>query len=150
MKYAGILLLTLACASDSKPPEKPDPGMRGPVLTAAGPRQQVAVTPFAVAPTNLSLTIESIENPSTQPFSVRASLRWQGGQGPPVESEIATITPYPSDQAGTFSLVIPPAAGRSAILVGGRLTLILELLPIRSDQALVEPLQVTLGALTWR
>jgi hypothetical protein len=174
---AGLAILLMACAGDAKteprgPAEPADPGdLRAPspqpiVLTATTPRHDVALaaslapaTPAAppAAPTTLTITIAAIDNPSSQPFSLGASVlagtadpRAGAGDSRTAGAvEIGSITPYPADLPGQFVLALPEPT-RELVARDPRASLRLTLQPISADRPLAEPLRVTIGALTWR
>jgi hypothetical protein len=121
--------------------------MRGTTLTTAAPRQDVTVAPPSGS-TTLSLTMVTIDNPSSQAFSLAASLAFASA-GHAVEESIGTVSPYPATQPGSFVLTIPEAARKWLSRTDGQLSLRLSLQPIASDRPLPDPLRVTIGDPAW-
>jgi hypothetical protein len=121
------------------------------ILTAGAPRQDVALSPLPAGPATLTLTIAGISNPSSQAFSVRASVVWSGAGGTgAIEQTIGSVTPYPPTRPGSFALGVPEAARRTLARSDGQLSLRLALQPIAADRPLADPLRVTLGDPAWR
>ena len=144
-----------ACAGETRPTDPKDPGdppsqpnqMHGVTLTAAAPRQDVTIAPPAGA-TTLSLTMATIDNPSSQAFSLAATLVWTSA-GNAAEETIGTVSPYPATQPGSFVLTIPEAARKFLSRTDGQLSLRLTLQPIAADRPLADPLRVTIGDPAW-
>jgi len=149
----SLLASPLACAAEPGAADPKDPGdpsghanqMHGVTLTSAASRQDVPVSPPA-GTTTLVLTLATIHNPSSQAFSLAASLAITGGAS---EEAIGSITPFPATQPGSFVLTLPEPA-RKALARGGQLLLRLTLQPIAADRPLTEPLRVTVAAPAWR
>jgi len=158
MKLAGLLLALIACAADTRSPDPRDPGDPGHhpgptmhvTLTASAPRQDIALPAVAAAPATLTLAIAAIDNPSSQAFSLGASVVWSAAGAAAIEETIGSVTPYPATQPGSFALTVPEAARKSLARGDGQLALRVVLLPIAADRALPEPLRVTLGDPVWR
>lgn len=159
MKRAGLLILLTACATDVKAPDLRDPrGPRGAsdpkmhaiILTASAPRQEVAISPFAAAPTMLTIVIATIDNPSSQAFSVGAGVTWNTADAHSTDQDIGSITPFPASEPGSFLLSVPAATRELLSRNEGRSSLRLSLQPIAADRPLAEPLRVTIGDLVWR
>jgi len=154
---AGIAGIALgACAAEPRATSDPkDPGdppsqpnqMHGVTLTAAAPRQDVAIAPPAGA-TSLSLTMVTIDNPSSQAFSLVATLVFTAS-GSAVEETIGTVSPYPATQPGSFLIPVPEAARKWLSRTDGQLALRLTLQPIAAHP-LAEPLRVAIGDPVWR
>lgn len=150
---APLIAALVACAAESGSADPKDPGapsgqpthMHGVALTPTAPRQDLTVSPPAGAAT-LVLTLVTIENPSSQAFSLAASLAAQSGAH---EEQIGSVTPFPATRPGSFVLTLPEAA-RTSVTRDGPLVLRLTLQPIASDRPLAEPLRVTVGAPAWR
>lgn len=115
-------------------------------LTAAAPEQDFEVPRFAAPPRVLSLTISRIQNPSQQGFSLACSARGPDGG----TMAIGAVTPYPPEQAGTFTLSVPAAAEQILASKAGGAKLRLSLTPAAPDRPLVAPLEVTVSEWTWR
>ncbi len=125
--------------------------MHAVTLTATAPRQDLTLSPTPATPTTLTLTIAGIEDPSSQAFSVSASVVWNATSGgAPIEQILGSITPYPATQPGSFVLDVPDAARRMLARSDGRLSLRLALQPVAADRRLAEPLRVTLADPAWR
>jgi hypothetical protein len=158
MKLTGLLLALIACASDTRSPEPRDPGdpahhpgqTMHVTLTASAPRQDIALSALAAAPATLTLAITAIDNPSSQAFSLGASVVWSAAGAPAIEEAIGSVTPYPASQPGSFALGVAEAASKALARGDGQLALRVSLLPIDADRALAEPLRVTLGDPVWR
>ena len=161
MKYSSLLFILLACAADARSPDPRDPAappsqpgqpgqMHGVTLTAGAPRQDLAITAPGTAPSALTLTIATIENPSSQAFSLSASVMWSNAGAAAIEETIGRATPYPATQPGSFMLAVPEAVRRTLSRSYGQLVLRLSLQPIAADRPLSDPLRVTLGDPAWR
>lgn len=152
MLLSILLVASLACAAEPRPADPKDPGdppnqpsqMHGITLTASAPRQDIAISPPPGA-TTLSLTMMAIDNPSSQAFSLAASLTVSGAAA---EESIGVVTPFPATQPGSFVLTLSDAA-RRWLARDGQLTLRLTLQPIASDRALPDALRVTVGDPAW-
>ena len=163
-KPAGLLLVLLAsasasacaCAADTRSPDPRDPGdppsqkMHGIILTASTPQQDLAILALPAAPGTLTLTIATIDNPSSQAFSVGASVSWSNAGTGAIEETIGSVTPFPATQPGSFALGVSEAARRLLSRSNGQLSLRLSLQPIASDRPLAEPLRVILDDPAWR
>src|SRR5262249_45358564 len=131
MKRNGPLVFFVAClaacAAEPRPTDPKDPGdpasqpnqMHGVMLTAAAPRQDVTIAPPAGA-TTLPLTMVTIDNPSSQAFSLAATLAWSSA-GNAAQETIGTVSPYPATQPGSFVLTIPEAARKLLSRTDGQL-----------------------------
>lgn len=164
MKRACLLIFLFARAADAQPPDPrylPAPpsalpgqasqNMHAVTLTATAPRQDLTLSPPPARPTTLTLTIAGIEDPSSQAFSVSASVVWNAASGgAPIEQTLGSVTPYPATQPGSFVLDVPGAARRMLARSDGRLSLRLALQPVAADRPLAEPLRVTLADPAWR
>jgi len=154
MKLAGFLLVVLACAADTRSPDPRDPGdptqKTHVILTAGAPRQDLALSALATPPATLTLTIAAIDNPSSQAFSLGASVMWSATGAGAIEETIGSIAPYPATEPGSFALGVPEAARRTLARSDGQLSLRLSLQPIAADRPLADPLRVTLGDPAWR
>jgi hypothetical protein len=161
MKRACLLIILFlflwACAADGRPRDPGDPpgqanqNMHVTTLTASAPRQDLTLSPLPARPTTLTLTIAGIEDPSSQAFSISASLVWNATSGGgPIEQPLGNVTPYPATQPGSFVLGVPDAARRMLARSDGQLSLRLALQPVPADRPLAEPLRVTLADPAWR
>jgi hypothetical protein len=159
MKRTGLLMFFVgltACAAEPRSTDPKDPGdpasqpssMHGVTLTAAAPRQELRVAPPS-ATTTLALTIATIDNPSSQAFSLAASMVWSSATDGPVEVSIGSVTPFPATQPGSFVLALSEAARDQLTRHGNASSLRLSLQPIAADRPLVEPLRVTVGDPAW-
>jgi hypothetical protein len=154
--FSTFLVGLAACATEPRSTDAKEPGdpasqpnqMHGITLTAAVPRQELAVSP-PIGATTLDLTIAAIENPSSQAFSVAASLVWSSAAGAPTEVSIGSVTPFPATQPGSFVLTLPEAGRKQLAGGNSQLTLRLSLEPIAADRSLAEPLRVTVGDPAW-
>jgi hypothetical protein len=146
---AGLAGLALACSSDPKPIDQPDPTVHTAILSAGAPRQDLALAALATAPDDLVLTIAAIDSPAGVAFSVAARVVWRGDAAP-IEAALGSVTPFPADRPGTFLLSVPDPARALLVRKDGRLSLRVELQPIAADRPLAESLRVTLGELRWR
>lgn len=125
--------------------------MHAVTLTVSSPRRDVALSPLPAGLATLTLTITRIEDPSSQAFSVSASVVWNAAAGgEPIVQPLGSVTPYPATQPGRFVLGIPDAARHLLARRDGRLSLRLALQPIAADRPLVEPLRVTLAVPAWQ
>ena len=124
--------------------------MHGVTLAASAPRQDLAITAPGCTPSTLTLTIAALDNPSSQAFSLDASVVWSNTGAATLEETIGRVTPYPATQPGSFMLAVPEAARRLVSRSGGQLTLRLALQPITAERPLAEPLRVTLAHPAWR
>jgi hypothetical protein len=147
----ALSVLAFACAANSQTPDQADLAMltATTILTATAPQTDVPLKPFASAPSTLALSITRIDNPSLQGFSVHALVAWIGADGGTQQQDLGTVTPFPSDQPGTFMLSVPAAAKLLLVRKDGSLRLRLSLVPITPTRPLVEPLKVTFGDPVW-
>jgi hypothetical protein len=160
MQRACLPILFFACAADARPhgpgalgdpPGQPSQNMHTVTLTARSPRQEVALSPLPAGPTTLTLTITGVEDPSSQAYSVSASVVWNAASGGgPIVQLVGSVTPYPATQPGRFVLGVPDAARHMLARRDGRLSLRLALQPTAADRPLAEPLRVTLADPAWR
>jgi hypothetical protein len=152
---AAVAVALGACAAEPRSTDPKDPGdpasqpnqMHGVTLTPTAPRQDVTIAPAAGA-TTLSLTMATIDNPSSQAFSLTATLIWSGA-GNTVEETIGTVSPYPATQPGSFVLTVPEAARKWLARSDGQLALRLALQAVAADRPLADPLRVTIGEPAW-
>lgn len=120
------------------------------VLTASAPHQELPLTAFATAPAGVTLTIAAIDNPSSQAFSLAASVAWTSSDGQRTVEPLRRVTPFPANRPGSFAVTLD-APVRSLLGHGdGQLALILALQPIAADRPLHEPLGVSISAPVWR
>ena len=162
MKRNGLLVVVAvavsvgACAAEPRSTDPKDPGdpasqpnqMHGVTLTPTTPRQDVTIAPAAGA-TTIVLTMATIDNPSSQAFSLTATLTWSGGSSGAIEEAIGTVSPYPATQPGSFVLTVPEAARKWLSRTDGQLALRLVLQPVAADRPLADPLRVTIGEPAW-
>jgi hypothetical protein len=113
-------------------------------LTASAPEREFDVPRLAAPPRVLSLTVAKIRNAPGQAFSLACTAA-----GPP-DAAIGTVTPYPPERGGTFTLSVPPAAARLLSPEAGRGKVRLTLTPIAADRPLAPSLEVTVSELAWR
>lgn len=155
LAVTGALAGALACSAEPRSADPKDPGdptsqpnqMHGVTLTPTAPRQDVAIAPAAAA-TTLVLTMATIDNPSSQAFSLSATLIWTGN-GTTAEETIGTVSPFPATQPGSFVLTVPDAARKWLARGDGQLALRLALQPVAADRPLADPLRVTIGEPAW-
>ena len=115
-------------------------------LTAATPAQEFEVPRLPSPPRVLTLTISRIQNPLGQGFSLACTAK--GSEGALIA--LGTVTPYPPEQGGTFTLSVPPPAAQTLASKTGQVKVRLALAPVAPDRPLAAPLEVTVSELTWR
>lgn len=160
MQRACLPILLFACVADAgahgprasgEPPVETRQNMHTVTLTASSPRQDVALSPLPAGPTTLTLTITGVEDPSSQGFSISASVVGSAASGGgPIVQPVGNVAPYPATQPGRFVLGVPDAARQLLARRDGPLRLRLALQPIAADRPLAEPLRVTLADPAWR
>jgi hypothetical protein len=145
----ALAVLGLACSAGPKMrvPEAMDVTPPQPlVLSAAAPSGEATPSLAGGAPQSLQIDIAHIDNPSRQAFTIAVFLV-SPSPSSSLPVPIGALAPYPADQAGPLSLLVPPAV-QSAITANRappRFRLVL--LPAEADHALLAPLQVTVARL---
>ena len=120
------------------------------VLTASAPHQELPLATVAAKPATVTLTIAAIDNPSSQAFSLAASVAWTSNDGHRTVEPLRRVTPYPPNRPGSFVIALD-APVRSLFGRGdGQLALVLALQPIATDRPLIEPLRVSISPPVWR
>jgi hypothetical protein len=97
------------------------------VLSADRPSARIA-QPRQPAATGVRLAIQSIQNPSGQGVALRVAV--EDTATPPRHVDVGAVSPYPSNQPGVFTLVLP--AGAAAMVHEGPTVLIVTLTPLSS------------------
>lgn len=108
------------------------------VLSAAAPSGEAPPSAITGAPQLLQIEIAEIDNPSRQAFAIAVFFG---------SASVGTVTPYPPDQAGRLSLLVPPAveAAIAANQAPPRFRLVLQ--PAATDHPLLAPLQISISRL---
>jgi len=118
-------------------------------LTATAPSQETAegagVGVLRGTPEILELSVVGISNPSSQSFSIKASLIQPDGV-----ADIGTVSPYPPDATGTYMAVVPSALRSVVVAQAHAARVRLTLVPLSPDRLLAEPLEVVVAAPVWR
>jgi hypothetical protein len=145
----AAIVLAAACASAGPGIEAPEAGVKQLTLTAARSSDEMPVAPLPAAPQFVELPILRITNPDLRAFSVRLSVRWTAG-GSIKEITVGSVSPYPPDRAGTFSLPVSAATREGLLAKGGAPRVRFSLEPLSVDQPLSPALEVQVGAPSWR
>jgi hypothetical protein len=102
-------------------------------------------TPAAVtgAPQVLQVDVTQIDNPSHQAFTI--AVFFVSPSPAPAQTPVGAVAPFPPDQPGRLSLLVPPAvqAAIAASPAPARFRLVLQ--PVATDRSLVAPLQATVA-----
>src|SRR5262249_52338725 len=101
------------------------------------------------APTALRIVVVRVENPSKQGVSIASALRAQGPGTEAAARTLGTVTLYPSDQPGAFTVTLPPEARADlARAAAARVTLTLQ--SAVTGRPLAAPLAVVVATPSWR
>ncbi|MEZ4362154.1 MAG: hypothetical protein R3B48_18340 [Kofleriaceae bacterium] len=149
-RLGATLVLAAACAADAKLPQVPQAEVSMLRLSAEAPRAATALRRGTRAPTSLAFTLETLEDPAAQAYSVSAEVRWAGDGEPAVTAAIGQVTPFPATGAARFELAVPADAAALLSRVNGRLELELGLVEIDEDRPLRAPLRVEVRDVAWR
>ena len=136
----ALAVFGFACSAGPKmrPPEAMDVAPPQPLILSVAVPSGEATPSVAGAPQLLQIELAQIDNPSRQAFAIAVFL----GSAP-----VGTVAPYPPDQPGRLSLLVPPAV-QSAIAanqVPPRFRLVLQ--PAANDHPLLAPLQISVSRL---
>ena len=136
----ALAVLGLACSAGPKMriPEAMDVAPPQPLLLSVASPSGEATSSVTGAPQSLQIEIAQIDNPARQAFTIAVFY----GSAP-----IGAIAPFPPDQAGRLSLLVPPAvqSGIAASQAPPRFRLLLQ--PVAADHPLVAPLQLSVSRL---
>jgi hypothetical protein len=122
----GLPGLPTAAPSPPSPAATPT-GLVVVVLSADQPSARIA-QPRQPAVTGVRLAVQAIQNPSGQGVALRVAV--EDTATPPRHVDVGAVSPYPSNQPGVFTLVLPEAA--AAMVHEGPTVLIVTLTPLSS------------------
>jgi hypothetical protein len=150
-----MAIVFMACANgagahDTKATGPPDGARTQVTLTVDGPAADFDLPPVSSMkgpPTALRISASRVENPSKQGVSILATLRSAGAEA--TERTVGTVTLYPSDRPGVFSLTLPPEI-RADLGRAHPQRLRLSLQPAAPGRPLVAPLTVVVDPPEWR
>jgi hypothetical protein len=148
----AIIVALISYAGRSEVPDGKNGARLETTLTASGPTENVRLPQIPSHATALRLPVVSVENPSRQGVTILAELVWGNVKGEQILSTVGGVALYPSDRPGTFNLRLPEDVRKRLGSNGekGPLTLRLKLQSPVNGRALVEPLKVVIGDVTWR
>jgi len=128
-----VLVVGVGCAGlPGQPTAAPSPaatptGLVVVVLSADRPSARIA-QPRQPAVTGVRLAVQAIQNPSGQGIALRVAV--EDTATPPRHADVGSVSPYPPNQPGVFTLALP--AGAAAMVHEGPTVLIVNLTPLSS------------------
>jgi hypothetical protein len=141
----ALAVLGLACSAGPKMrvPESMDVAPSQPlVLSVAAPSGETTPSTVTGAPQLLQIEIAQIDNPSRQAFTIAVSYVSSSAA-----AVVGTVAPYPPDQTGRLSLLVPPAVQLAIAANQAPPRFRLALQPAATDRPLQPPLQISVSRL---